>query len=216
MNTLCRFALACILVGLSGSVWGQDVRVLTQQLGDRDPSVRRKAASALVDLGPEARAAVPALTKALSDKDTYVRRFAAQALGKIGAPARSAVPALTKALKDEKKEVAEAAAEALGQIRSVQGLADTVKDKGADVSVRRKAIEALADLGPQAKSAVPVLINALKDREVRVQAAEALGAIGPDAKEAIPALKTASELKGGRNRDIRQAATKALKQIQSK
>jgi HEAT repeat protein len=218
MKTLVRSSLLCLAMSLLGAAQAQEVRELVRQLGDKDSSVRRRAASALIDVGPEAKAAVPSLARALKDPDTYVRRFSAQALGKIGPDARAAVPALGGALKDDKREVAEAAAEALGKIRSgaSKPLADAVKDKGTDADVRRKAAEALAELGPEARLAVPVLIAALKDNEVRVQAAVALGAIGPDAKSALPALKTASELKGNRNREFKQAASQALRKIQAK
>jgi HEAT repeat protein len=83
-----------------------------------------------------------------------------------------------------------------------------------EAAVRRKAIEALGAMGPAAKSAVPVLTDALKDREIQVDAATGLGEIGPDAKPAIPALTAASKLKGGKNKAFRQAATDALKKIE--
>ncbi len=218
MYACCRFGLVVLVTCAIGAARGQDVRSLTRQLGDRDPSVRRKAASALSDLGRDAKAAVPGLTRALSDRDAYVRRFSAQALGRIGPDARSAVPYLAKALKDERREVAEAAVEALGKIRTgaVGPLTDAVKDRGAESLVRRKAIEALGEMGSEARFAVPVLVGVLGDREVRVQAAEALGAMGASARAAIPALKSVSMLKGGGNRDIRQAASRALRQIEQK
>jgi uncharacterized protein (TIGR03067 family) len=52
------------------------------------------------------------------------------------------------------------------------------------------AAEALAEIGPPAKDAVPDLIKALKDPEhfVRGAAARALGSIGPAAADAVPAL----------------------------
>jgi HEAT repeat protein len=59
-----------------------------------------------------------------------------------------------------------------------------------DILVRRVAVEAIAALGPKAKSAVPAATGALTDSDpiVRGMAAEALGLIGPAAAPAVPAL----------------------------
>jgi HEAT repeat protein len=216
MKTLVQFALVCLVSCVAAGVRAEDVKGLITQLKSRDVEARRKAATALAEAGSEAQPAIPALITALKDQDLYVRRFAAQALGKIGPDAKSAVPALSKALKDDKKQVAEAAAEALGKIRiSATGpLADAVKDKGNETAVRRKAIEALGAMGSAAKSAVPVLTDALKDREIQIEAATALGDIGPGAKAAVPALTEASKLKGGKNKAFRKAASDALKKIE--
>ena len=54
--------------------------------------------------------------------------------------------------------------------------------------LRDEAAEALRDLGPAAKPAVPELIRLLDDSSANRSAAEALGTIGPDAAEAVPAL----------------------------
>ena len=60
-------------------------------------------------------------------------------------------------------------------------------------------------IGPDAKTAIPVLAELLKDKDVRVAAAYALGGIGPDAKIAIPVL---TELLKDKN--VRVAAASAL------
>ena len=73
---------------------------LTQQLKSPDVQQRIAAAVAIGDLGPSARAAVPALTEALRDQNPTVRFQAAIALGCIGPEARAAVPALIGTLKD--------------------------------------------------------------------------------------------------------------------
>jgi HEAT repeat protein len=57
--------------------------------------------------------------------------------------------------------------------------------------VRSAAVECLAFIGSEARSAVPDLIKVLnEDRFVASHATSALGAIGPGAKEALPVLKT--------------------------
>jgi len=45
--------------------------------------VRGAAVVALGEIGPRARAAIPALTRALKDQDADVRKAAALALGKV-------------------------------------------------------------------------------------------------------------------------------------
>jgi HEAT repeat protein len=73
--------------------------------------VRRLAALALGDIGPEARPAVHALVEALRDGSKGVRRRAAVALAEVGNAA--AAPALREALGDATEGVRRAAAGAL-------------------------------------------------------------------------------------------------------
>jgi HEAT repeat protein len=204
-----------LLLFVSVAARCEDIAALVKQLKDPDPEKRRAAAKVLSEAGQDAKPAVAALAQALRDKDLFVRRFAAQALGELGSDAKSAAPALAVAVKDEKKEVGEAACVALGKMGAdgVAGLTDAVKDKARDPVVRRKAAEALGQLGSDAKPAVKALTEALKDNDVRVEAANALGQIGPDAKSAIPALTAATDKKQ-RDRTFKKAATDALKKIQ--
>jgi hypothetical protein len=62
--------------------------------------------------------------------------------------------------------------------------------RGEDPMTRRRAVLALADLGPRSTAAVRALADALQDPDgrVRLMAAAALGRIGPAAEPAIPAL----------------------------
>ena len=80
--------------------------------------------------------------------------------------------------------------DALGRIgaAAVPALVEVLADPNP--VVRRRAAQALARIGPDARDAVPDLIVTLQDRneEVRKSAARALGQIGPDARAAIPAL----------------------------
>ena len=62
---------------------------------------RASAAVALGEIGPAAKAAVPALTELLRDKDLSVWANAAQALAKIGPDVETAVPILKELLGDE-------------------------------------------------------------------------------------------------------------------
>jgi HEAT repeat protein len=77
------------------------------------------------------------------------------------------------------------------------------------------AIDAIVRIGPLAKPLVPGLTATLKNKTpyMRIHAAEALGNVGPDAKDAVPALREL--LKDSRD-DVRRAAEKALKKIETK
>jgi HEAT repeat protein len=69
-------------------------------------------------------------------------------------------------------------------------------------AVRQAAVYALCLIGPNARDAIPVIIEALKDEDIRVGAAagDALGLIGLEANSAVAALE------GGEWLDRRMAA----------
>ena len=116
----------------------EEVESLIQQLKHGNPD--SAAAKALAKMGPAASAAVPALAELMSsDRRWLNRRMYAQVLAKIG-PA--AVPALIHALENWKLSGKEGA-----------GTYDA-------------AILALAYLGSAAKEAVPILIEALRDKNL--------------------------------------------------
>ena len=91
--------------------------------------------------------------------------------------------------------------------------------------IRMLAASALGRIGPDAREAVPALIELLADNEaygadgwlpspsVCSIAAEALGKLGPDAGAAIPALE---KLLGHGNYNARDAAAKAIAKIRGK
>jgi HEAT repeat protein len=90
---------------------------------------------------------------------------------------------------------------------TVSFLRNNLKD--SDVTVRLSAASDLAELGPDAKEAIPDLIETLKDRneDVRLTTVDALTAIG---KDAIGPLIEATK---SDNVDIRWGAAEAIRRI---
>lgn len=160
--------------------------LLSAAQGPLDKSA--SARSLLASFGPRV---VPLLMKALSDSEPGRREAAADMLGRIGPPARPAVPALLAALKDKSSAVALMAAMALAEIDPTRsGAAVKLLTDACDVP---GAVFALANIGPNARAAVPALIAALKPPKKNTNRAElirtgarlALARIG---KPAVPAL----------------------------
>ena len=173
------------------------VPLLAELLQHELDSIRRNAASSLVDMAPETESVQPALRRALSDGDPMVAGDAARALGAIGNKASPSVDALVTTLSHENPYVRVYAAEALASIgpsaaKATEALAQALDDETP--GVRWAACEALGSIGPAAQSAVPQLIEALNDEflYVRIFAAGALGNIGPKAQPAVKALKAAA------------------------
>ena len=93
----------------------------------------------------------------------------------------------------------------------IEQLIENLTDR-KDAYGRYYAAEALGEIGPNAKEAIPHLIIALEDENVVVKSstAWALGKIGPGAKEAIPHLIIALKDK---NYYVRKCAVDALGNI---
>jgi hypothetical protein len=169
---------------------GRPVSEWIARLKDKDDKVRHKAAFSLRQLGPEAKAAVPALIDSLKDKNVSVREESAFALQQIGSPAKPAIPALIDALKDEDYWVRYWSLRALadfgGDARAaVPALAQILK--GPDAELKVQAARGLWRMGENRKEVLAALIDVLQERW-DVRAARMLGEIGPDAKPAVPAL----------------------------
>ncbi len=182
---------ACVILGSLGPIGKPAVASLITMLDDTDELVRERAVGALGLIGiPQAEVAA-ALKQALQDPASMVRyRAAAQFAFHIPLSA-AVVPALMELRNDEDKSVASLAEVALqhaGQ-NTRQDVADLVSllDRPGE---KDYALQQLAQLGPNAAQAAPVLVSVLKDSRAlnRYLAAEALRAIGPAAEEAVPEL----------------------------
>lgn len=79
-------------------------------------------------------------------------------------------------------------------------------------AMRRTAAELMVRFGPQAKSAVPGLIQLLQvnDPDTRLAAVQALGAIGREAKDAVPALKKLLTVEVGNRRNATEETLKKI------
>ena len=156
--------------------------------------------AALGAIGPDAKAAVPQLARYLDDKSVYTRAAAARALGGIGPASKDAVPALTKMLGDEEKKGRVWAAFALARIGGdpkarVADLIDLWEVDDPDEpfgSVRYDVAQALELLGPDARPARGILLEAVMDKKTsagtRLHAARALGGLRDDAELIVPKM----------------------------
>jgi len=140
----------------NGMVDGKTLDQWIKLLKSRDPSVVERAIQNITKFGPAARSdAGPELIKWVNDpRDVAVRSNAAFAIGVIGLDSgdvRAGVTALVRCLNNDNQRV-----------------------------VRFRAIYALGKLGPDAESATPALVSAMRDSaawEVRASAADALAKV---------------------------------------
>ncbi|HYV34167.1 MAG TPA: HEAT repeat domain-containing protein [Gemmataceae bacterium] len=194
----------------------------------------------LGSIGSDAKDAVPSLIAAFADKGAY-KDVIFGAFASIGPDAKEAVPVIVSAY--EKDEVrGDRVFEALDKIGPearkalVPALVNAFSDQ-KDFNRKKEAMVLLNKLGPDARDALPVVIKALQKVEQKSQlsaditwyAITFIGSFGPEAKAAIPRLieiRDATELEEiatmnvviplGSNifTDVKEAAEKALKQIQ--
>jgi RNA polymerase sigma factor (sigma-70 family) len=198
--------------------------------GGRSRSVAEVAATALGEIGPEAREAIPALVTALlsaPDRDSQpvpmsVTPFVA-ALKKVDPEGTVAVPLLVKKLEDKNAQARLRASMMLGQYaaKSASALSTLIPliREEKDRSVALQHIETIGAMGSAASPAVPTLLDVVKHvRDIgnKAAAVSALGEIGSAAREAVPLL-TEIVKKGNTGRaewnELVDLARKALKKI---
>jgi len=210
--------------GVLSTMGASAVPALTKALTDENEHIRDIAATSLRRIGPDAKDAIPALIKLLGDNATF--RTAQDALGSIG---KAAIPDLialfpepeegteTKEAKSQRWRIRRRAVSVFGAIGAVAvpELIEILNSENDDGLSQDFAAEALGDIGPAAKDAVPALIQhitesnryrkkskqnlgqyqwTLKNTLITLResditwGASALGKIGPDAKDAVPKL----------------------------
>ena len=84
-------------------------------LADSNPTVRKRAAQVLGEMGVEAQDAIRGLISRLEDDSVVVRESAVGALRKMGLEARRVVRAFIEALDEDQEDLRELAATILGQ-----------------------------------------------------------------------------------------------------
>lgn len=164
---------------------------------DRDNPKRR-----LAELPVEPEKAVPILLGLLDHDDFDVQMAATKRLRALGARATAVLVRQLKGPKCGHLAVLRGfvwlGASARDAVPELIGfLEDCRSSKRHELTIG--TIEALGAIGPDAKDAVPLILQALNDDDkwVRVKAAEALGRIAANPKEVVPALcKAYSSIEG--------------------
>ncbi len=195
-----RFAVAAL--GEMGPDANSAIPQLATALEDESSPVSDAALRAgYQQIITEDDAKVAFLMKAINARATDVRSQAITWLGSEGKNAKPAIPKLLVAVKDKVFTVRWAALEALVAVeadRKVALATVTTALKDEEPNVRLAALKFVQYAGPEARDAVPALIEALKrQREMSVEVTEiakTLAGIGPAAKEAVPALKATMKL----------------------
>jgi len=217
-------AKALAQIGLEGLEPKVAVTALVEGLKDKDRIVRQQAAKALGQIGPEAKAAVPALMRILSKDDDQVRLQAIESLGLMGSEAEIAILPLARMLIGPSADFRIQASRALGRIGppAISALVETLKD----VNGRQVAVVALGSIGPEAKGAIPALLQALKakdDRDpsypaFRLKVADALSplAVGIQDKKQLSELEAEldNQMKVESDQEVRFALGKAIRNVQ--
>lgn len=183
-----------------------------KDLKDGSAKVRGAAARKLGQLRLNPEITVLTLTSTLKDHDLLVRSNAAQSIGKFGRDAKLAESFLIQAVEktNRMRDAVGDSAEARAAARGGHGLvSDGVVFVSKESHFLSHCIGALGRIGADPDTAVPVLIDALKDEDevVRGAAAGALGELGANAKHAITPL---IEALGDESPAVRLRATTAF------
>jgi HEAT repeat protein len=161
---------------------------------DPTPGVRQNIAWALGKIGPET---ISSLKTALRDADPAVQRDAAKSIGQFEADvAKKALPELIACCTIKNSQVRLAALNVLINIieendpKAGASVAQALDDP--DMEVKLNAAFVLSSIGgKESLRAIPILVDALKQRankELRGQAAIAIYNFGPEAHETVPTL----------------------------
>lgn len=174
-------------------------------------------AAALGDIGPAAKAAVPALLRQLDSTDSPVLESVIWALAAIRSDPGQVMPALVRQLDNKNLRSPENVFVAFGAFgREAAPVAPALLERITNSSpdIRRCVLYGLRLIHPAAESVLPALTDALSDPEATVchDAAYMLGDYGADAKAAVPAL---AGLIDNTNQITRDGAVYALGKIRS-
>jgi HEAT repeat protein len=174
------YTLISALALLAGpAAFADDVADLVKQLGEGSPDARASAALRLGAMGEAAKPAAEALLKALTDENPGVQRAAVKALSQIKPDPAVTLPLFAQVMDDARPDVALSVVQALAE-QGAEVVPVMIKAL-ADEDARYWAILVLAEIGPDAKSAVPELSKLLDtvkgEPEVRREIVLAMGSI---------------------------------------
>ncbi len=183
------------------------ISTLMTALLNQELYIRKSAAQALGNIGPEAREAIPSLISAMKNSSYSMREELVKALAKIE-PGVKNIPTFTLALKDKSSHVRKAAAKALGNIKpeadeAIPVLVEALKDE--NLGVRIAVMQALGNMGSVAKEAIPALIPLLGDTSFIVQKAakEVLNNIDPECLKSYEMSKVNEETLNGKYASVK-------------
>ncbi len=167
------------------------IPALKKLLGNEKPEVRLEVALALVDIDNKDAEPVPVLIETLKSNNEASATRAAKALTELGPLAKDALPELMKHFEAKSPHLRLWAAEAVARIdpkqapKAVEVIVGLLKDKKYKTSmVRSYSLVALKRIGAPAKSALPTLVDLLKDDgPFHVDVALAMIAIDPDGEK---------------------------------
>jgi HEAT repeat protein len=169
-------------LGMIGHKAGAAVPDLIQMLESEDPApdaplatglaagsltaaqFRTKAAIVLGQIGPQARAAVPALIRSMNSERGDVAVYAINALGEIGSSSPEVIPALGSVLTQSlKPNQAETAASSLANVGEPALPALQAALRNRDPDVQLIAATTLGNMAEKATAVIPSLIQAQAD-----------------------------------------------------
>jgi hypothetical protein len=152
-----------------------------------------------------------------SNQGAFLNEEAALGFELLGADAQQAVPALIgiyeQGISPQSQDATYRALVAIGPGALRMGTPSFLRRAtSSDATVRRIAVQALAEVDAEPREVVPALVKALSDTDpiVRLSAATGLGRFGTNAQDGVPALDL---LLSDPILHLRVAATNALKAI---
>lgn len=155
---------SAIALGEIGPAASNAVPALLPFLNHKSHTVRVYTAEAIWHITGQTEPSLGVLEKGIQDRNASFRWSAAVFLGEMGASAKPAIPLLEEAATNSSKDVESVCIQSLAQIsaETVPFLTNLLAD--SDPAIRISACIALGKLGPQAKTAVPMLQQLLNDR----------------------------------------------------
>jgi HEAT repeat protein len=166
---------------------------LQSLLKNPQPEVRAQAAKAVARLGDKGKPAVPDLLDAARSDNRELRKSGFVALNAVGASAQDMLPVLRAGLKDEDVETRRASLVAAGKAKGeAKDLVPVIVETLSDPDVRNAALDALHNIGPDAREGARVVANLLTadpaSREKTLTTLEAMKLNGTSLQFALPKL----------------------------